>query len=117
MTIEELIGEYEKKAADIRSSMTVHEKMGAGQYYRHKLAMISDFIRELKKVELPGWIPCSDQLPETEEMVLVSCETKKGYKSVNRAYHSNGFWHGSGSMSGVVAWQPLPDPYEGEVDG
>lgn len=115
MTVKDLIAEYESRAATLREEMPEHERMGSGQYYRHKLAMIEEFIRELKKVELPGWIPCSDHMPETGEMVLVSCETKKGYKSVNRAYHSNGFWHGSGSMSGVVAWQPLPVPYDGEV--
>ena len=58
-----------------------------------------------------GWIPCSERLPEDDEMVLVTCETKKGTRNVNRAYHSGGFWHGSGSMSGVIAWMPLPEPY------
>lgn len=58
-----------------------------------------------------GWIPVDEALPEDGEMVLVSCETKKGVKTVNRAYHSRNCWHGSGSMSGVRAWMPLPEPY------
>lgn len=66
------------------------------------------------KTERSGWIPVSERLPENDEMVLVSCQTAKGVKSVNRAYYMNGSWHGSGSMSGVKAWQPLPDPYDGE---
>lgn len=49
-----------------------------------------------------------------DSMVLVSCRTKKGIDSVNRAYYSDGYWHGSGSMSGVVAWMPLPEPYGGK---
>lgn len=60
------------------------------------------------------WIPIEEALPETDEIMLVTCRTKKGQLSVNRAYYFNGFWHGSGSMSGVIAWQPLPDPYEPE---
>ena len=59
------------------------------------------------------WIPVSERLPETDDLMLVSCRTKKGINSVNRAYYSNGAWHGSGSMSGVVAWMPLPEPYKG----
>lgn len=60
------------------------------------------------------WIPCSERMPESDYMCLVSCKTKKGIKSVNRAYYSNGLWHGSGSMSGVEAWMPLPEPYNGK---
>jgi hypothetical protein len=66
------------------------------------------------KTERSGWIPVTKQLPPEEEMVLVSCQTAKGVKSVNRAYYMNDSWHGSGSMSGVKAWQPLPEPYDGE---
>ena len=61
------------------------------------------------------WIPVSDRLPESDYMCLVSCKTKKGVKSVNRAYYSDGLWHGSGSMSGVEAWMPLPEPYTADT--
>ena len=62
------------------------------------------------------WIPVTDRLPEDEGMKLVSCRTKKGINSVNRAYYMNGTWHGSGSMSGVTAWMELPEPYRGESE-
>lgn len=61
-----------------------------------------------------GWIPVEERLPEDDRMVLVTCQTKKGIRSVNRAYCDGAFWHGSGSMSGVIAWRPLPDPYRPE---
>ena len=57
------------------------------------------------------WIPVEERLPEAGYMCLVSCRTKKGIQSVNRAYYDSGYWHGSGSMSGVEAWMPLPSPY------
>lgn len=59
-----------------------------------------------------GWISVEERLPEDERMVLVTCQTKKGIRSTNRAYYDGKFWHGSGSMSGVTAWQPLPEPYK-----
>jgi len=61
-----------------------------------------------------GWIPVEERLPENERMVLVTCQTKKGIRSTNRAYYDGAFWHGSGSMSSVTAWQPLPEPHKDE---
>ena len=62
------------------------------------------------------WIPVSENMPDNDNMCLVSCKTVKGVKSVNRAYDSGGFWHGSGSMSGVEAWMSLPEPYKSESE-
>lgn len=69
-------------------------------------------LTELRKRQ--QWIPVDERLPKNlGEMVLVTCKSKKGMLSVNRAYcDTSGFWHGSGSMSGVVAWMPLPEPYK-----
>ena len=74
-------------------------------------------IRMIPSADRPQeWILCSERLPESDYMCLVSCKTKKGVKSVNRAYYSDGYWHGSGSMSGVEAWMPLPKPWKGADD-
>lgn len=62
-----------------------------------------------------GWIQVEERLPEDEEMVLVTCQTKTGRKSVNRAWYGEGFWHGTGSMSGVIAWRAIPEPYQPEA--
>lgn len=60
------------------------------------------------------WIPVEERLPEDENIVLVTTQTKKGLRNVNRAYCIDGYWHGSGTMSRVIAWQPLPEPYKAE---
>ena len=60
------------------------------------------------------WIPVGERLPENDDMMLVTCQTKAGRRSVNRAWYGEGFWHGSVSMSGVIAWRPLPEPYRPE---
>lgn len=59
-----------------------------------------------------NWISVKDKLPDNDDMMLVTCKTKTGIYNVNRAYFSDGFWHGCGSMSGVIAWMVLPDPYK-----
>lgn len=72
-------------------------------------------IAALEAQKVGKWIPVENGLPKPGEMVLVSCLAKNGRSSVNRAYmDENCFWHGSGSMSGVVAWQKLPEPYSEE---
>ena len=91
--------------------MEYHDKVCEEMARRHQAEIL-----ELTSDRPQGWIPCSERLPESDYMCLVSCKTKKGVKSVNRAYYSNGFWHGSGSMSGVEAWMPLPEPWKGADD-
>jgi len=59
------------------------------------------------------WIPCSERLPRCDENpVLVSSK-----EMVNIGWYSCGKWK-TGTrlpMKDVIAWQPLPEPYEGEV--
>lgn len=61
-----------------------------------------------------GWIPCSERMPE-DEQVVITCK----YKSIsilrystktNHLYELNGNWWWSANM--VTAWQPLPQPYQ-----
>lgn len=85
--------------------------------YSRSIGVITDEDADeiIKALEQTRWIPVENGLPEPGEMVLVSCRAKNGRSSVNRAYMDNNcFWHGSGSMSGVIAWQKLPEPYSEE---
>ena len=70
--------------------------------------------QEIEWEDTGRWIPISERLPENDEMMLVTCRAKNGNLSVNRAYYMDGCWHGSGSMAGVTAWMPLPEPYREE---
>ena len=70
----------------------------------------------------PQWIPCSERLPEDEQVVLVQ-DTEGSmwiwkYFSENLKYRSpyqwedeNGEWQ---LIDEVVAWMPLPEPWKGE---
>lgn len=45
-----------------------------------------------------------ERLPADEELKIVICKTQKGFVSWNRAYYDGHWWHGSGSLSNVIAW-------------
>ena len=49
----------------------------------------------------------TDDLPDDQELKVVICRKQNGVLNWNRAYCSDGIWHGSGSMSGVIAWASL----------
>lgn len=52
-------------------------------------------------------------LPTPGQYVLVTCKTKSGNRTVLRAYHDGTRWCGN-IMSTVIAWMPMPEPFEGD---
>lgn len=58
-----------------------------------------------------NWIPCSERLPEANQIVM--CSVKKEYayhRIVLQRFTNEEYWH-----NGIVeAWMPLPEPYKGE---
>lgn len=110
---------------------------------KNKLSEAMEKLAEFEdKEESGGWIPCSERLPEFEEIenerpylknyktkeVLV--QTKRGEMFVawnhKKVYTIGNFkdeysWYSQGTggrrmrvMSKVVAWMPLSEPYKGE---
>ena len=72
------------------------------------------------------WIPCSEKLPKNNEKVLVFLKPRTA-ENINRydigIYDSKGYWALSSTRAQfsyiswetqveVIAWQPLPKPYE-----
>ena len=73
------------------------------------------------------WIPCSERLPEHPEnddyyLVTIQCEHYDGWDDYVTGFAE---WtkHGWDELScyigqiKVVAWMPIPEPYEGDSDG
>ena len=104
------MGTLEKILEEIDAHSIEFEMFGVSDDYI-SVGWVKEIIR--KHIN-DGWIPVEERLPEDDEMMLVTCETKSGRRSVNRAWYGNGFWHGTGSMSGVIAWRALPEPYRPE---
>lgn len=77
------------------------------------------------KRENDGWIPCSEQLPEIGDDVLVQWEKYERYTGITYT-HMDKMWLDSIDENGnpifeaiggipngkVIAWMPLPEPYK-----
>lgn len=58
------------------------------------------------------WIPVSESLPKSNQIVLV---TEDGEVKLCTYEHWYGYRYGFyGSRGNVTAWMPLPEPYRGE---
>lgn len=74
---------------------------------------MADTIAQLeRKLAEREWIPCSERLPEKEELVLVTV-----WNDVVIAWRNRyGGWESAEDMyekGDVIAWMPLPSPYKG----
>ena len=72
-----------------------------------------------KLLAQPGWIPVTEQLPDVRQWVL--CQCRAGIMDVLRLT-ADGSWsknypHTEYMSSFVVAWMPLPAPWEGDANG
>ena len=67
----------------------------------------------IKALEQTRWIPVSERLPEEDDKEYLVTMYSGGVYDVDTSY----FWHldnglSEWSMQGVIAWQPLPEPYK-----
>lgn len=75
---------------------------------------LADWLEELKSLrEKSKWIPCSERLPENAMNVIA--QFSDGTVTELR-YAGNGIFEGIYEYSTrvIIAWMPLPEPYEGE---
>lgn len=91
---------------------------------------MQEFVRkvavdEIQKEYNNGWIPCSERLPNEEEMKRACCNGSgdsefivmiEGAIKPTTLYRTQeGFWtDGKWEIYKVIAWQPLPEPYKEE---
>lgn len=64
------------------------------------------------------WIPCSERLPKEKDGIILICEEngKVGtgvYSEYSDTWYKGDMYGVGGSK--VIAWKPLPEPYEGET--
>ena len=72
-----------------------------------------------------GWIPCSERLPNTNGIYIVTRRRSDGFECRNLTdacyFDGTSTWHddtrvnhGRKYLTDVLAWMPLPEPYRGD---
>lgn len=91
-----------------------------------ELNAISTALKLIPTADILQWIPCDEQLPESEEKTYWIC-TDTEYQCQCRWTNVNHFWTDLTTdwhwnifdypqYSKVVAWMPLPEPWKGEYE-
>ena len=114
--------EFEKmieKLEEIRAKKTCNkEKCDTKELCR--ICVVDDAI-EIVKQEAEqynnGWIPCNEKLPELRKDVLVTVKYTgfmgmHGYWIKTGHMEAENDWWGDCADGEVIAWQPLPEPYQ-----
>ena len=72
-------------------------------------------VEEIAEEYNNGWIPVSERLPEDNIGVNVTFENKDGDRFTGDAWLQEGRWIYKWNVDKrkVIAWQPLPEPWEG----
>lgn len=89
-----------------------------GYFDEDMILRIKMKISAIPTVEQPKqkWIPCSERLPEVGQIVIVTDDRGKVYEyELNPLYvdkYATGKWRFLGHE--ILAWMPLPEPYEVE---
>ena len=101
-----------------------NDRMHGNEHFLNGIETAKEIIKNEPTVDIddvPQWIPCSERLPKMKEIVLITND--KGHVRCGQ-YSGVGFfskndgrphWNWKGNtLETVVAWMPLPKPYEVE---
>ena len=117
--------EEEKMSYFLTIANTGDEKLDCA--YEHTgdaLDKAIDIVKQEAEKYNNGWIPVSEKLPEDFETYLVTNVDSFGQRHTYKGWYGveHKIWHMEGNSErkmNVVAWQPLPQPYQqkGEMNG
>ena len=76
-----------------------------------------EIVQEVAEEYNGGWIACSEKLPELRQDVLVTVKYTgfmgmHGYWIQTGHMEAENDWWGNCAGGEVIAWQPLPQPYQ-----
>jgi len=76
-----------------------------------------EIVQELEKEYKGGWIPCSERLPEYTDEYLVTIDGANSTTTLSYDEVLCEWFNDECNVYPVIAWQPLPAPYEENRDG
>ena len=106
----------EKKLIEEIEEEVSSDKLGLSRYI--PIRAMKEMVES--QLKIGEWIPCSERLPEEDTDVLIYTP----YDGVDMAYISDENWRytrgdefiGTVENLNVLAWKPLPAPYEVKSD-
>lgn len=108
--VQKVAQEYERCNKPSCTDCEVYDK--EKHYCQKWCDVIKHTAEDLKQEYGDGWIPCSERLPERNEMVLASMNMD--YVDIILFADNEQFYDESGgvAMADVLAWQPLPESFK-----
>lgn len=83
--------------------------------YMDALDKVEETIKSEPTIEMPRWIPCEERLPELKTECLITYLSWSGSPVIDiDSYDYDGKDGWFSHMDKVIAWMPLPEPYDGE---
>ena len=69
--------------------------------------------KAIQALEQTHWIPMSERMPEEKQEILACFYNGDGDYKLMVTYRTDyNYWKGVGRTGDMVAWMPLPQPYE-----
>ena len=114
----EKILEFIDEQIKIEESIAKSENEGhpiSHQYGANCMNVVKKFVHEVLEEYNGGWIPCSERLPEENQVVIL----QDFYENITigkmeihnglEGFADDDWWS---SANNYVAWQPLPEPFK-----
>lgn len=90
----------------------IEEHLANYQWCAEKYRQLAEWLKELKQLrEQTEWIPVSERLPNIHnyfQEYLITTKNKLVGTAIFTEMNGRCWW----SVDGVIAWMPLPKPYE-----
>lgn len=118
---------FEKILNKLDKQKQLHERLISYEHkngtiteeYQHRKAIeildkSKDIVHEVAEEYNNGWIPCSERLPEEKNGEVLICDEKGEVGTGRYSEYSETWYKGdmrSVGVADVIAWQPLPEPF------